>query len=72
MFQLVLDLISSAGRIGAWFRILIKSVLNTMNILYVCMVITYSKGKDQPGKVANPTCGQLNREHDFFPGPVRT
>ena len=26
------------------------------------MVITYSKGKDQPGKVANPARGQLNRE----------
>ena len=24
------------------------------------MVITYSKGKDQPGKVANPARGQLN------------
>ena len=22
----------------------------------------YSKGKDQPGKVVNPACGQLNRE----------
>ena len=30
--------------------------------MYVCMVITYSKGKDQPGKVANPARGQLNRE----------
>ena len=29
---------------------------------YVCMVITYSKGKDQPGKVVNPARGQLNRE----------
>ena len=28
-------------------------------IIYVCMVITYSKGKDQPGKVANPAPGQL-------------
>ena len=26
------------------------------------MVITYSKGKDQSGKVANPAYGQLNRE----------
>ena len=26
------------------------------------MVITYSKGKDRPGKVANPARGQLNRE----------
>ena len=26
---------------------------------------------DQPGKVANPARGQLNRENDFFPVPVR-
>ena len=39
--------------------------------MYVCMVITYSKGKDQPGKVANPASGQLNRENDFFPVPAR-
>ena len=30
--------------------------------MYVCMVITYSKSMDQPGKVANPARGQLNRE----------
>ena len=35
------------------------------------MVITYSKSEDQPGKVANPARGQLNRENDFFPVPVR-
>ena len=29
------------------------------------MVITYSKSKDQPGKVANPARGQLNRENDI-------
>ena len=33
------------------------------------MIITYSKGKDQPGKVANPARGQLNRENVFFPCP---
>ena len=27
--------------------------------MYICVVITYSKGKDQPGKVANPARGQL-------------
>ena len=27
--------------------------------VYVCMVITYSKVKDLPGKVANPAHGQL-------------
>ena len=31
--------------------------------MYVCMYgHTYSKGMDQPGKVANPARGQLNRE----------
>ena len=29
---------------------------------YVCMVITYGKSMDQPGKVANPARGHLNRE----------
>ena len=38
--------------------------------IYVCMVITYNKSKDQPGKVANPARGQLNRENEFFPVPV--
>ena len=39
--------------------------------IYVCMVITYSKSKDQPGKVTNPARGQLNRENEYFPVPVR-
>ena len=39
--------------------------------MYICMVITYSKGKDQPGKVANPARGQLNRNNEYFPVPVR-
>ena len=37
----------------------------------MCMVITYSKGKDQPGKIANPTRGQLNRGNEYFTVPVR-
>ena len=32
---------------------------------------TYSKSMDQPGKVANPARGQLNRENEYFPVPVR-
>ena len=28
---------------------------------------TYSKSKDQPGKVANPARGQPNRENECFP-----
>ena len=38
--------------------------------MYVCMVITYSKRKDQPGKVANSARGQLNRENEHFSVPV--
>ena len=33
------------------------------------VVITYSKGKDQPGKIANLARGQLKRETLFFPCP---
>ena len=39
--------------------------------MYVCMVITYSKGKDQLGKVANPARGQLDRENEYLPVPGR-
>ena len=35
------------------------------------MAITYSKSKDQPGKVANPARGQLNRENKYIHVPVR-
>ena len=40
-------------------------------ILQLCMVITYSKSMDQPGKVANLARSQLNRENEYFPVPVR-
>ena len=30
--------------------------------MYVCIVTHIAKSMDQPGKVANPTRGQLNRE----------
>ena len=33
--------------------------------------IIYSKGKDQPGKVANPARGHLNKKNEFLPVPVR-
>ena len=28
------------------------------------------KSKDQPGKVANPVCGELNRVNEYFPVPI--
>ena len=36
------------------------------------MVITYSKSMGQPGKVANPAGGQLNRENEYFLVRVRS
>ena len=40
--------------------------------VYVCMYgHTYSKSKDQPGKVANPARGQLTMENEYFPVRVR-
>ena len=33
----------------------------------VCMVITYIKSKDQPGKIDNPARGELNKEKLYFP-----
>ena len=42
--------------------------------VYVCAYVSshiYSKSVDQPGKVANPARGQLNRENAYFPVPVR-
>ena len=46
--------------------------VDALSAVRVCMVITYSKSKDQPGKVANPARGQLNRKNEYnFPVPVR-
>ena len=39
-------------------------------LLYISMVIT-DQSLDQPGMVTNPAHGQLNREIEFFPVPVR-
>ena len=32
---------------------------------------THSKSIDQPGTVANPARGELNRENEYFPVHVR-
>ena len=34
-------------------------------------MVTYNKSMDQPGKVANPARGQLNKENEYFPVSVR-
>ena len=42
-----------------------------MHVLCVYGHYTYSRVMDQPGKAANPACGQLNRENKCFSVPVR-
>ena len=39
----------------------------------ICMIMTYvnSESVDQPGKVANPARGQLNKEKEYSLVPVR-
>ena len=39
------------------------AVSTCMYVMYLCMVITYSKNKDTPGKVVSPPRGQLHREN---------
>ena len=56
-----------------WRIVLIATIINfSYYCMYVCMYSnTYSKIMDQPGKVANPARGQLNRENECFPIRVR-
>ena len=44
---------------------LLNTVVNPADccIYVLCIVITYTKGKDRPGKVVNPSRGQLNKEN---------
>ena len=46
-------------------------VIFTRGSSFSCIVITYSKSQDQPGKIANPARGHLNRENEYFPVRVR-
>ena len=46
--------------------------LERKGVWYVCSIqymVTYSKSMDQPGTVANPARGQLNRKNEYFPCP---
>ena len=47
--------------------------INTLGFPIICMVVTYLKQSimHEPGKVANTGRGQLNRENELFPVPVR-
>ena len=51
------------GYYRAYYVVSINVVVMKDSLFYVCMVITYSKSMDRPGKVANPARGQLSREN---------
>ena len=42
-----------------------------IHTLAICVTIHKQQSIDKPGKVANPARGQLNRESEHFPVPVR-
>ena len=56
---------------------MVITCIKYFNTMYVCMyqVCMYGhhirQSMDQPGKVANPARGQLNRENENSPVPVR-
>ena len=39
--------------------------------MYICVVIAYTEYQNMDGKVANPACGQLNKENEHCPVSVR-
>ena len=54
------------------YSILLYTRYLVWDILDVCMHgHRIQQNMDQPGKVANPARGQLNRENRLFPVPVR-
>ena len=58
---------------GDQWYLLRKPLIRRALHMYVCMVIIYysrvCKSMDQPGRVANPARGQLNKEKIIFPCP---
>ena len=58
---------SLASKVALGEMVAVEALVSTI----VCMVIIYSKSKDQPDKVANPARDQLDRENESFPFPVR-
>ena len=54
-----------------FFAVTVKGKIDLMKVCACMYGLTYSKSKDQPGKAANPARGQLDRENEYFPVPVR-
>ena len=53
---------------------IVEDYLELLVLYAVCICMyghTYSKIMDQPGKVASPARGQLNRKNEYFPVRVR-
>ena len=52
-------------------QLIFASPSHTHSWCEVGMLKVPAKSMDQPGKVANPARGQLNRVNSYFPVPVR-
>ena len=55
-------------------KILLQCIIKKIVIVYDIHTIyshIYSKSMDQPGKVASPARGQLDRKNEYFPVRVR-
>ena len=60
----------------SWATVAIKKISLVRDVRYIIYIYilydhTYRKSEDQPGKVAHPGRGQLNRENEYFPVRVR-
>ena len=52
-------------------ELLYEMIFFARRVIYVWSSHIARVNKGQPGKVANPARGQLNRENEYFPVPVR-
>ena len=60
---IIIQALLHSFKTGAVLPCRFKTMILQHRSIDVSMVITYSKSMDQPGKVANPARGQLNREN---------
>ena len=64
---------SRTKEVDPWLHSRLFARTVNQGVLFTCTVCmyghTYSKNMDQPGKVANPARGQLDREKRIFPCP---
>ena len=66
LYKINCTLVVSIVRVVKVCSIIIPSLYRWSSLAAITLETQY-----QPGKVANPARGQLNRENEYFPVPVR-